>query len=496
MDDTGLRGNLEDVNFPELLQKVSQRKETGVLQITHLKVKKAIYFQEGEIVFAKSNDADDRLGELLLRKGKLTWRQLEDSARKIVPGKRLGTILVQEGHIKPNDLYHGVIDQVEEIIYSLFEWQVGEFDFIPGELPGEEDITLSISSPDVIATGIRRVWRWSWVRKGILSLDQIFCRTDDWPSIAKRMSKTPEVKTLIQLMEQPMTTEQILRASTTTNFETCKLIWALLVVGIIDRFVPGLGAGLGPVDPSVEDTMPFGIEPPEEKLPAMGDAFGANVEPPLIQDVMFNAQKPVPSTPPPPPAPAPKAAPVAARPPMPVIEVAAPAPPPKSTPEPIPLIPVEAPIPSSMDFSFSDLTDLTDEGDTVEPPAPEASDNQGWEQKVPAAVQNFNERQRFLFERIRIEVGPNVSNFVAKILKKAQGKYPLIFEGAPLNEFGEFEQEPLVGNIQGNLAENYGEALDFLLKEELSTISSILDRKRAEAIEAGYARIVEKQKAQ
>src|SRR5437667_1183491 len=111
-----LHGQLDKVHFPDLLLEVSRQKRSGVLHFSHKNILKDIYFQDGQIVFAKSNDPDERLGELLLRRGKITFRQLQDSASKIVRGVRLGTILVQEKYIEPNDLFQAVIEQVEEIL--------------------------------------------------------------------------------------------------------------------------------------------------------------------------------------------------------------------------------------------------------------------------------------------------------------------------------------------------------------------------------------------
>ncbi len=159
-----LQGRLEDVHFSEILLTISQRKETGVLHVVRYRIEKDIYFQDGRIVFAKSNDRDERLGELVLRSGKIGYRHLDESSKKVVPGLRLGTILVQEGFLKASDLYLGVIQQVEEIVYSIFDWSEGTFAFRNGELPTKEVITLSISTPDIILKGISRVWRWSWVR--------------------------------------------------------------------------------------------------------------------------------------------------------------------------------------------------------------------------------------------------------------------------------------------------------------------------------------------
>ena len=92
---------------------------------------------------------------------------------------------------------------------------------------------------------------------------------------------------------------------------------------------------------------------------------------------------------------------------------------------------------------------------------------------------------------LQIEIGSSVTNFVSKILKRVSEKFPLVFEGVQMNEFGELDEAALSGNIQGNLVENYPAAFEYLLDEEVATIQSLLDSKRAAIIVSGLSRIRE-----
>ena len=261
-----LQGRLEDVHFSEILLTISQRKETGVLHVVRYRIEKDIYFQDGRIVFAKSNDRDERLGELVLRSGKIGYRHLDESSKKVVPGLRLGTILVQEGFLKASDLYLGVIQQVEEIVYSIFDWSEGTFAFRNGELPTKEVITLSISTPDIILKGISRVWRWSWVRDWVGPLNTVYVRKDDWENVAKKMSVTPQIQAMIDLLEQPRLLEEILDISAMSNFETCKLLWSLLIIGLIQPAMAQISTLQMPFEPEI--TSDIFITDQEAEKPA------------------------------------------------------------------------------------------------------------------------------------------------------------------------------------------------------------------------------------
>jgi uncharacterized protein DUF4388 len=550
-----LQGRLEDVHFSEILLTISQRKETGVLHVVRSRIEKDIYFQDGRIVFAKSNDRDERLGELVLRSGKIGYRHLDESSKKVVPGLRLGTILVQEGYLKASDLYLGVIQQVEEIVYSIFEWSEGTFAFRDGELPTKEVITLSISTPDIILKGISRIWRWSWVRDWVGALNTVYVRKDDWESVAKKMSITPQIQSMIDLLEQPRLLEEILDISAMSNFETCKLLWALLIIGLIQPamaqvstlqmpFEPEITSDIFVTEPEAEKQAPWPHDdtpslvkqpeveveaPPEEPVFIPHEQFfipvsaEEKIEPPAAAYDPLSERTPIESlvvrydplsekTPIETPLQLPIIAatispelepPVQEEAPVETVEIPTPTLPEAEKTFTVPSIAEieghEMLIASTLaaapvEVSFSDLAEAA-APEAIAPTEPPVSiDHDRWEENVAAHVKNLNEVHRFLFEMLRMEMGPSISNFLARILNKVSAQHPLVFDGVKMNEYGELDGAALESNIQGNLADRYSEAFSFLLDEERRMMASFLDRKRAEAIETGMNRILEKQK--
>ena len=91
-----LTGNLKTVSFPDVLQLLSTGKKTGILSVSYGSRKKAIAFREGNIIFASSvNTNEDLLGNLLLKRGKISKKDLE---RAITlhkqSGRALGSTLI------------------------------------------------------------------------------------------------------------------------------------------------------------------------------------------------------------------------------------------------------------------------------------------------------------------------------------------------------------------------------------------------------------------
>src|SRR5512142_781947 len=109
-DDEGLirRGSIEETRVPELLKSVLGSGETGVLTFRRGDLTKSVHLHMGRVVYARSSDPDERLGEDLLLRGKISVRQYLEASQLIAPGRRLGTILVERGALEPEDLIGAV----------------------------------------------------------------------------------------------------------------------------------------------------------------------------------------------------------------------------------------------------------------------------------------------------------------------------------------------------------------------------------------------------
>src|SRR5439155_20516762 len=121
------QGSLAEHDFPELIHALSESRWTGLLTLTHMGVGRSVTVQEGRMVFAASTSTDDRLGELLLRQGRIGLRQYADASAAVGPGKRLGAVLVEQGILTPKELVRGVVEQTQEIIYGAFQWTDGQY---------------------------------------------------------------------------------------------------------------------------------------------------------------------------------------------------------------------------------------------------------------------------------------------------------------------------------------------------------------------------------
>ncbi len=162
-----LQGRIGPLTIPSLIQAVCGQKKTGTLAVKEGSLTKTLYLDAGRVIFASSNDEDDRLGTLFLRHGMISLHSLDEAAAVAVSGKRLGAALVDMKAIRPQDLIWGVTEQVKSIVIGLFSWTRGEYAFTGGGLPTQEVITLKMPTADLVLTGIKSIESWSRIRAAV-----------------------------------------------------------------------------------------------------------------------------------------------------------------------------------------------------------------------------------------------------------------------------------------------------------------------------------------
>ncbi len=127
-----LEGTLEELGLGEILQIVSLSRKTGVLILSSRGRDGSVFFRKGQVVRATSSTCQQSLGEVLIQKGVLDPPVLRKAlAFQNEHGfcERLGVILVKNFGISQEIIEEVVREQIENVVFSLFAWTKGTFDF-------------------------------------------------------------------------------------------------------------------------------------------------------------------------------------------------------------------------------------------------------------------------------------------------------------------------------------------------------------------------------
>lgn len=164
-------GRLGEISVPDLLSFFNMFRKTGILNFEFEDGDKALFFQQGEIVFATSTFANEDLGEILFSLGKVERDALLE-AYQLVRGKTtLGKLLVERGIVTPKDLWLAARSQVETIVFNLFAAHEGGFYFQSRDFDQEQSLRLSMSTQNMIIEGLRRQDEKALFMRRLISLD-------------------------------------------------------------------------------------------------------------------------------------------------------------------------------------------------------------------------------------------------------------------------------------------------------------------------------------
>jgi hypothetical protein len=224
----GLRGTLAWIALPELLRELQSAPATGILTLTTGGVRKALYLKGGRVVFAMSTVPGDRLGELLVREGRITPEQKEESVRDLSQGRRQGRALVEAGILTPDELWQAVQMQVREIVFSVFQWDEGAFQFEESVLPERERITVDLDVRSLIIEGLRRVDPTAAIRARYPDIHLVVERAEEPPDCLH-----PWERHVLSLVDGERTVLEICQESEAGEGQTLKALYAFLSTGIV-----------------------------------------------------------------------------------------------------------------------------------------------------------------------------------------------------------------------------------------------------------------------
>ena len=230
-----IKGNIKKISLPKIFTYLHRNRKTGTLIVTTPVFTKKIYFMKGDAIFASSTYEDDRLGEMLVKAGKITMKQYDASVELLKKtGKRQGSILLELGYLTPKKLFWGVKYQVKEIIYSLFQLENAEYVFGEVETPLQEAITLKMSMGNLIYEGVKRIDNWTRIREEMPNTETVLKLSTDPVKLFQDVELSSQDKKMLSMVNGTKTIKRLINRSGMSSFEAIKILYALWSIGIIE----------------------------------------------------------------------------------------------------------------------------------------------------------------------------------------------------------------------------------------------------------------------
>lgn len=153
-----LTGQLETVSLAGILQLLCEENKCGLLKVSNDVEEFQICYLDGFIIYAIEPKKVSRLGILLVRDGLITQDEMEISLSIAREKKQaMGKIMVESGLITMETLEKYVYRQVEDIIYHLFTWEKGNFQFVDAQIKLSWMAVVKLNTLQLVMDATRRL---------------------------------------------------------------------------------------------------------------------------------------------------------------------------------------------------------------------------------------------------------------------------------------------------------------------------------------------------
>jgi hypothetical protein len=237
MSDEVLSGSLAAFRLPDVLTFLSNSRKAGTLTVANGEKESYLFFEDGMLVYAGSNQEHFRLGTILVRKKRITREQRDRiDALMTTGGGQFGTLAVQESVISEAQLRDFLKVQVSEIVYDCFVWNGGVFSFKENAQLPSHAVTISVDLSNLIMEGARRIEEWEQCVRLLPNSGAVF-RVVVTPKDEK-ITLTADEWRILFLINGVRTLEELCHDAEDDPFHVYRVVYGLLANRLIEEVPP------------------------------------------------------------------------------------------------------------------------------------------------------------------------------------------------------------------------------------------------------------------
>ncbi len=244
--------------FPisDLIAFLGQSRWSGLIRMSAPDGDRALVLKDGEVRSASSDASTDRIGEVMVRLGYVTRKQLEDVLRENPPA-RVGRALVDQGLLKAHDLWRCVTEQVSEIFHQMMLTKEGSFALVDQEM-SDKSHNLNLSMQSLLMDSIRKIDEMALFRKKIPHSRMYAAK--------KRASDgglEPEEDKMLAALDGQKTVLELGQALRLSEFDATRVLYRLLEGGFASLSPNPIGQA---AQPQAQPAQAAGSEGEERKV--------------------------------------------------------------------------------------------------------------------------------------------------------------------------------------------------------------------------------------
>jgi len=274
-----MKGQLRDRPLAELVHEISFKELSGTLRLQHESVKAAVYFDQGEVIYAASNLRDLRLAEYLKKQGLVSEPELAALGNR--SDVTFAASLVSKGVIDQPALEPLFTRQVGDILRVTLLWAKGTWEFDDRSILGDS-VRVKLDVPGLLMEAARRM-ELDLIASRFLSDDELISPVADLPDFKGLL---PAEGFVISRLDSPLKLSDLIALSGLGELEAMRTLYGLVLGGFMERAQkPNVlqarkraAVKTGSVLPTTAEPLSSPVEASEETQKADLDAFLARLD--------------------------------------------------------------------------------------------------------------------------------------------------------------------------------------------------------------------------
>jgi tetratricopeptide (TPR) repeat protein len=240
-----IEGPLRELGIHDVFQLLDLSRKTGALSVVSAlrDNQGTVFFDGGAVVFASIRSNPHRLGDMLVRAGKISEADLNRAraAQQKGDARRLGEILLEIGVVTPKELERYVRLHIEEVVFELMSWREGYFSFEErpiSDAPTEASVRISTES--LLMEGARRIDEWSRIEGKVPHVGVVPVLAPlraDHPSLLDLLPNEWEV---LAEIDGAKDLREIALGLGQSDFDIAKIVYGMVTTGVIELRDPRL----------------------------------------------------------------------------------------------------------------------------------------------------------------------------------------------------------------------------------------------------------------
>ena len=236
IQEKGFTGSFAATPLPHVLRHIFLKGLKGTLRVSRRDETRNLFFEKGELRTATSSREAQKIGAFLKRRGWITDRDLAWALETVSrQGRaRLGRVLVERGLVSRAVIDAEMRRLVEEIVFSTFEWDEGEYRFDPSTGIVDPDVALDLSTAALIVEGIRRLPETDAFRERLGDGKRVPVLAGDPMLRFQYLPLTPQEAYLLSRVDGALDLDGLLKLGGSSRAAAAKIVYALFSCGIVE----------------------------------------------------------------------------------------------------------------------------------------------------------------------------------------------------------------------------------------------------------------------